>query len=294
MRYFYNQTSNPLNYITCGNLISQDGFVHLRRNFNVNVLILVQEGVLYISQNGVHHCIGPNEYLLLRAGEEHFGYQPSKGRVSYLWVHFTMIESDLRIVDDSDLDSLITVMLNTPANHQFLLPECGNIALTKRAPLLFRQLMDLSHQDMLYSPLILDYALSLLIMELTQELIEMHFHIKNNVPPVIAQIMEWIKINYYRQITVSDVAFEFGYNPDYLSSLFHKTIGMTLMQYIRKTRIDISKTLLSNYDLSIKQAAFSCGFTDEKYYMKTFRILEGMTPSQYKKAFSKKRLNEQK
>ncbi|MDD3660174.1 MAG: AraC family ligand binding domain-containing protein, partial [Lachnospiraceae bacterium] len=228
MRYFYNQTSNPLNYITCGNLISQDGFVHLRRNFNVNVLILVQEGVLYISQNGVHHCIGPNEYLLLRAGEEHFGYQPSKGRVSYLWVHFTMIESDLRIVDDSDLDSLITVMLNIPANHQYLLPECGNIALTKRAPLLFRQLMDLSHQDMLYSPLILDYALSLLIMELTQELIEMHFHIKNNVPPVIAQIMEWIKINYYRQITVSDVAFEFGYNPDYLSSLFHKTIDMTL------------------------------------------------------------------
>ena len=106
--------------------------------------------------------------------------------------------------------------------------------------------------------------------------------------------MEWIKINYYKQITVSDVAFEFGYNPDYLSSLFHKTIGITLMQYIRKTRIDISKTLLSSYDLSIKQAAFSCGFTDEKYFMKTFRILEGMTPSQYKKAFSKKRLNEQK
>ena len=294
MRFFYTNANIPLNYVTCGNLISQDGFLHLRRNFYVNVLILVQEGTLYISQNEVRHCIGPNEYLLLRAGEEHFGYQPSDGKLSYLWVHFTMNEAELRTIHDYELDTMITTILNPSANQQYLLPEHGNIALTKRAPLLFRQLMDLSHQDMLYSPSILDYALSLLIMELTQELIEMHFHIKNNVPPVIAQIMEWIKINYYKQITVSDVAFEFGYNPDYLSSLFHKTIGITLMQYIRKTRIDISKTLLSSYDLSIKQAAFSCGFTDEKYFMKTFRILEGMTPSQYKKAFSKKRLNEQK
>jgi AraC-like DNA-binding protein len=64
-----------------------------------------------------------------------------------------------------------------------------------------------------------------------------------------------------------------------------------LVYFINKTRVDISKSLITNYDISIKEAAYSCGFSDEKYYMKTFKRLEDMTPSQYKKAFNRKLIN---
>lgn len=120
----------------------------------------------------------------------------------------------------------------------------------------------------------------------------MHYKIRHNISPNIARVMEWIKANYYKSITVKEIANEFGYNADYLSSLFKKTTNTTLTNYINKTRIEISKSLISNYDLSIKEVAYSCGFSDEKYFMKLFKKAESMTPSQYKKAFTRKMIND--
>ncbi|WP_220482918.1 helix-turn-helix domain-containing protein [Fontibacillus panacisegetis] len=34
--------------------------------------------------------------------------------------------------------------------------------------------------------------------------------------------------------------------------------------------------------ISIKEAAYSCGFREEQYFMKLFKKYEGMTPLQYK------------
>ena len=53
-------------------------------------------------------------------------------------------------------------------------------------------------------------------------------------------------------------------------------------------RVDISKRMLSDRNMSIKEAAFSCGFNDEKYYMRVFRKCEGMTPAQYRSAIGVK------
>lgn len=291
MRYFLSNADYYLTYLSCGNLISRDGFLHHKRNLDINVLIMVKEGTLYISNGGVKYEVGPKQYILLNANSEHYGYKESSGKLSYLWVHFLFRDSVSMFTKENLLNRHLDKIIENHLNSNYIIPEYGEISLTQKVPLLFNQLLDLSRQEMIYSNRIIDYALSLLIMELSQEFIERHYKIKNNISPNIARIMEWIKANYYKSITITEIASEFGYNPDYLSSLFRKTTGMTLINYINKTRIEISKSLIANYEVSIKEAAYSCGFSDEKYYMKTFKKLEGMTPSQYKKAFTRKMIN---
>lgn len=291
MRYFLSNASYPIRYFSCGNLISKQEFLHHKRNFDMNVLIMVKEGTLYISQGGVNYELGPNQYIFLRANEEHCGYKPSMGKLSYLWVHFLLKDEVTTVSRETFLNNMLEHMIVDTQNSFYIMPEAGEISLTQRAPLLFNQLLDLSRQEMIYSNQIIDYALSLLIMEISQEFIEMHYKIKQNITPNIARIMEWIKANYYKPISIIDISDEFGYNPNYLSSLFKKTTGSTLINFINKTRIDISKALIVNYDISIKEAAYSCGFSDEKYFLKTFKRFEGITPSQYKKAFTRKMIN---
>lgn len=292
MRLFLADAASSLKYDASGNLISKDGFLHHRRNFELYVLILVKEGTLYITQNGVNYKVGKNQYLLFKEGEEHYGYQASAGKLSYLWVHFTF-RTPVTTYDQSDFirEYLEKNALSDSSNSYYLVPEFGEISLTQRAPLLFNQLLDLSRQEKLYSKHMIDYALSLLVMEISQEFIEMNDNIKNNIPPHIARVMEWIKANYYSNITINEIAKEFGYNQDYLSALFKKTTGVTFIQYINQTRISIAKSLITNYDVSIKEAAYTCGFMDEKYFMKVFKTIEGITPSEYKKAFTKKSIN---
>jgi YesN/AraC family two-component response regulator len=291
MRYFVADASQPIRYVSCGNLLSKQEFLHPRRNIDTYVLIMVKEGILFITQNGISYEIQPKQYLFLIANEEHYGHASSSGKLSYLWVHFAMERS---AISSENADFVVEDYGRTKENPQesyYIIPEYGEISLTQRAPLLFNQLLDLSRQDHIYSNQILNYALSLLIMEISQEFIETYNKKEQKIPPNVARIMEWIRANYYKPLSVSEIANEFGYNTNYLSALFKKSTGNTLIYFINKTRIDISKSLISNYDISIKEAAFSCGFADEKYYMKTFKKMEDMTPTQYKKAFTKKMIN---
>lgn len=287
MRYFLSKAASPLKYLSCGNLYSKQDFLHHRRSFDINVFILVKEGILYIAKNGINYEVGPNQYILLNADEEHFGYKPSSGKLSYSWVHFRYSDEAWETINDNFLYEISEHSMEDSQNRIYFIPEYGKISFTQRASLLFNHLLDLSRQEIIYSNQLLDYALSLLIMEVSQEFLDIYHKKKYNIPPHIARVIEWIKTNCYNPITVSEIAEEFGYNQDYLSSLFKKTTGKTLINYINQSRIDISKSLIANYDIQIKEVAYSCGFTDEKYFMKVFKKFEGITPTQYKKTFNK-------
>lgn len=288
MRYLISDASHPIGYELCGNLMSKDEFVHPRRNIDTYVLILVKEGTLFITQSGVEYEIEANQYLYLIAGEEHFGHRACEGKLSYLWVHFSL-KGEYRIVHEDVFDDIFSEIQEK--KECYIMPEYGEISLTQRVPLLFNQLLDLSKQEQLYFTSMIDYALSLLMMEVSQEFFERRSKIDQHMPANIGRIMDWIKANYYKPLTVNEIANEFGYNADYLSAFFKKYTTFTLTYFMNKTRIDIAKALMVSLDISIKEAAYSSGFNDEKYFMKTFKKYENMTPSQYKKAFTKKMIN---
>lgn len=292
MRYFSTDASFPMEYVSCGNLLSKDGFLHPKRNLDTFVLILVKEGTLFIAQAGVHYEVYPGQYIFLNAGEEHYGFATSQGKLSYLWVHFRSPKKATVIEDENYFfkDIRTGEVKDAPNYNVYIMPEYGEILFVKKIPLLFNQLLDLSRHEQIYSNYIPNYALSLLVMEISQEFFD-KYHQGKQIPPNVVNIMEWIRSNYYKPLTVSSIAKEFGYNSDYLSTLFKKSTNCSLIHFINKMRIDVAKSLFVTYDLSIKEATYSCGFTDEKYFMKTFKKLENMTPSQYKKAFTKKRVN---
>jgi AraC-like DNA-binding protein len=104
-------------------------------------------------------------------------------------------------------------------------------------------------------------------------------------------IMEWIRMNIDKELTLDSIAREFNYSKAYLSRFFSEQTGYTLTQYIRKTRIERSKSLLLSLPLTIEEVASRCGFSDQKYFMKSFKKVENMTPSQFREAYRKTRLN---
>ena len=88
MLYFISDASKPVEYISCGNLASKDGFVHPKRNIDSFVLIIVIKGTLHITQNMTNYDVRENEFILLFPDTLHYGYRQSEGELSYYWVHF--------------------------------------------------------------------------------------------------------------------------------------------------------------------------------------------------------------
>lgn len=276
MRYFYINTHRPLSCGICGQLNSPDGFVHMHRTHDEHVFIYVTEGELHITSAGAEHAVGPGQFIFLKAGEEHFGHRASAGRLSYFWVHFA---------DRGD------VLEREPAAEKFtgdyLFPEEGNILYTDRVSLLFHQLIDISLEKEGIHKNMLDYSVSLLLMEVSRPYLE-SAPAKAAPPEVIRKATEWIKQHYFEPFTVRQLAEVLGYQADYLSGLFKRSMGVSIVHYTNDIRVRTAKNLLGNMNLTVKETAFSCGFRDEKYFMKVFKQMEGMTPGAYREAFNRR------
>lgn len=283
MDCFYCERAFPADCALSGNLVSNDGFLHVRRRMGSNVLIYVLEGTLYIAGNGVRREVKEGQLLLLSGGEEHYGYRSSEGRLSYFWIHFDTNEKLQRMGERH--------LPEKPGEDACILPEYGNACNRERVSLLFRQVTQYSRREDLYSGRILNSALELLLMELTQEFLEAAFGRKDGISPSMYRVMEWVRNNCGRSLNREMIAETFQYNPDYLSMRFKKETGIGLMSYLNRERISRAKALLSCGNISIKEAAYESGFQDEKYFMRTFKRLEGITPSQYKNTFYQHYIN---
>ena len=299
MLYCISDARFPMSYVSSGNLVSEGGFVHPRRILDTFVFILVQQGTLHITQGQKNYSVHSNEFIILFPDRLHYGYRPCEGKLSYYWVHFNVTDPHYCIYNRGALlrhDEILNAnptALNTPPQtpEHYLLPEYGTSSLSRRLTLLFVQLLDISKRQDYRMTWNSHYALSLLLMELSTEVLITQQIEKNDIPMQMLTIIEWIRIHYEQPLTVAGIAERFNYHPTYLTGLFKKYTGYPLMTYINRVRITISKNLLTDQAYKVSTVARLCGFTDEKYFMKLFKRYEGMTPSQYRNTFHQKKMN---
>lgn len=68
----------------------------------------------------------------------------------------------------------------------------------------------------------------------------------------------------------------------HLLRLFKGAYGVTLIKYITQKRIELACELLRTTDLLVSLVAYSCGFSDETHFMKTFKKEMGLSALQYR------------
>lgn len=290
MKYFISENSYPLIYVSGGKLVKDARFIHERRSLDTFVIFIGIHGSVYIRQDGIRYILRQNQYLLLFSGHEHVGYRESETPVSYYWCHFRVRDDSYRIINKQELSALFTPH-DDSASLFFILPEYGDLSDNVRAIQIFRQLLDIS-RGRSYSDKLPNYALSLLAMEVSQEFIDQNFMTDaiSSQNPNMEKIIEWIRVNYNRHLSLEIIGKRFNYNRDYLSAVFKKHKGVPLMKYILLFRLSMAKKLLLNTTDTIKEVAWKVGFNDERVFMKQFKKVEDTTPTKYRNAFSRLKL----
>lgn len=298
MLYYTAKASYPAEFLSCGNLISDGGFLHQRRCIDACVLIVVCRGTLHINQNGKNLDIHENETLLLFPHQLHYGYAPSSGRLSYYWVHFHMTDPKSRILTGKELlkyqkDQDRSFLSPLPfSGESLILPESGCLSPEKRSLLLFVQLLDIARRENYQSSWRTRYALNLLLLELSSEVLSSGRALEDKTPGKLLDMIEWIRSHYDQPMAVEELAARYHYHPAYLSALMKKYTGYSVNTYVNHIRLTAAKNLLCQGEfLSVSSVAHTCGFPDEKYFMRLFKKQEGMTPGQYRRAFQKKSIN---
>lgn len=100
---------------------------------------------------------------------------------------------------------------------------------------------------------------------------------------IMEEIKYYIDLNYPSNLSVTEIAEKFGFNPSYLSRTFTKKFGISPKQYILKKKINKACELLITTDLNISIIASSLSFEDQLSFSKTFKKNKGCSPIQFRK-----------
>ena len=96
-------------------------------------------------------------------------------------------------------------------------------------------------------------------------------------------VRRYIDNHYKDSLTLDQLAALVHVNKYYMSHSFSKEFGISPISYLISRRIDESKHLLRDTDLSLSQIAHTLGFSSPSYFSQSFRRLVGTSPLAYRK-----------
>lgn len=105
---------------------------------------------------------------------------------------------------------------------------------------------------------------------------------KEDKSGIISEIKNVVELEYRKDIGLEYVAEKVNLSPTYVSYLFKKETGQTLVKYITDKKMDRAKKMLGDRNLKIMQVAKSCGYENQSYFNKLFKNYFGVTPKQYR------------
>lgn len=99
---------------------------------------------------------------------------------------------------------------------------------------------------------------------------------------VIRDVIQFIHLNYSKDVSIPTVAQHVFLTPTYLCILFKKEKGISINDYITQYRIDQAIKLLADRKLKLYEISERVGYQDANYFAKVFRKRTGVKPSEYR------------
>ena len=98
----------------------------------------------------------------------------------------------------------------------------------------------------------------------------------------LTQVRSYLDEHYTQKITLDELAEQFYINKFYLVRLFKEQYGQSINHYLQQLRITKAKQLLRFTDKAVEQIGFECGLGAHSYFTRTFKKVEGITPSDFR------------
>jgi len=98
----------------------------------------------------------------------------------------------------------------------------------------------------------------------------------------IKESLAYLLEHFSEKITLNDVAAHVSFSPTYLCTMFKNEMGQSFKSCLNRIRIEKSKELMPNHDLSIADISYKVGFADQSYFARVFKQYEGITPYHYR------------
>ena len=96
------------------------------------------------------------------------------------------------------------------------------------------------------------------------------------------QIIDYIQKHYSEKIELNQLAKDLFTTSSHIARTFKKNTGTSVINYLHDVRIKKASEMLIETDLDVKEISVRVGYNSLNNFYKYFKLLEGMTPVEYK------------
>lgn len=130
--------------------------------------------------------------------------------------------------------------------------------------------------------LLIQIMLSEILIKIAQFAKEAHNEGNQKGTIYIRKAINYINSHYDSNITIKDIATYINIHPTYLQRIFKQCVGTTIVDYIINIRLEKTKLLLSNTNISVTEICEYVGINSVQYLNFLFKKSTGSTPIGYR------------
>ena len=164
----------------------------------------------------------------------------------------------------------------------------GDIISTDRERSFIVQTIQSIYQEYLladaYSDAIITGGMVSILNILARSIEKQYVEQANETDGRFGEVLRYINthISDHERLRIPLLASKFGISQTYFSEYFKKQAGVSLVQYITKSKLKLVETKILHTDLTLKEIAYQLNFTDSSHLAKTFKNAYGMTITAFK------------
>lgn len=98
-----------------------------------------------------------------------------------------------------------------------------------------------------------------------------------------SEMKEYVEAHFREQIALGDIAEAFSVSRQYISTAFHRELGISFSDYLSKVRLDEAMRLLMTTDMNVTNISERSGFPNLRSFNTSFREVHGCTPREFRK-----------
>lgn len=241
-------------------------------------MIYVEEGFLVMNVEGVSTLLSDHQLLIISSLENHTLEKVSSDCIRYIFRFssdflFESVKDPSLIIIFNRSSALCVPMFSIPTDKQYTIKELFSLLL-----------IEFRNKEYFYKNRcsVLLSAILITLYRLNPSMFN-----KSNNPLVkkIYGIQMYLNNNYQKNITLKDLSSLFSISKSYLEHSFVDITGLSVKQYVKKTRLTNAKKLLCSSDYNVSTISDMIGFYDSNYFIKQFKKSENITPLQYRKQY---------
>lgn len=225
------------------------------------LLMFTISGEGELEWNGQNCRLIPGSAVVINCDSYHYYRTASTEPWDFYWAHFGSNNNGCMSTLTEQLKPILLTDISTMRKY-------------------FIDLGDAGHMGGLLTWAEMSHAVSGMLLEMMRSLM----HTKNTHQirrKEIVRLAEYIRANYNRSLSIEDFMTVANLSKYHLIHLFRQQMGIPPYSYMHHCRINNAQQLLRTSDMSVSEIAQQVGYTDSVTFIRHFKKIVGVTPTQY-------------